>query len=659
MRVILIIFLILFLIVSSLFLTTFISKISPNDQDMLLAAEYGDNTSPDGITGDSNINNISDIKPDTISDLEGLGTPEREESMGSGSNDIGESDEEDGQDDVSNTLNSEESAGDDVETVDQDNTGEEDDPEEDTVKIYLDGDRDNGIYLGAATYGIGSSRAEELYGAKFKETGFRFEWKNTTLEIEPESTHFLYIYYYSKKSSWDYIRKEVNIPGQKSGNNDIKVFMDHPKLSYIDGWALDASVTDNTGISKIKIYLDGPMDFGRHLGDADYGIPRQGVADFFKNNNYLYSGYSLSLSELDLEEGTKHTIFIYAIDSSNPNIFNFEKRDIFLEGKKEEKSLIEATLDLGNFVENNTLNIEGYAIGGTIQEISQDSENENNDDDSSISSSSNTAGYSLKRIVFMSDQDGNFNIFSMNLDGSDRQRLTDHGGADQYPEVSPDNNKIAYTADINGVWQIMIMDWNGQNKRQITHNNFRSAYPTWSHDMKYIYFEASIDGDWEIYRINSDGTGQIRLTHNSRGHDWHPSAHPFDNKIIFESGMPGHDNIYIMNDDGSSVSRLFGNDDRRRVPAISNDSTMVTYTKYFGNNCEIHYANIQDQNEIRISYNNDADGHSTFSPDDKLIAYEQRSGGQENIIIYNIETGQSTNITNSSYYDLDPSFMYR
>jgi len=341
MRVILIIFLILFLIVSSLFLTTFISKISPNDQDMLLAAEYGDNTSTDIITGDSNINNISDIEPDTISDLEGLGTPEREESMGSGSNDNGESDEEDGRDDGSNTSNSEESADNNIEIIDQDNTVEEDDPGEDTVKIYLDGDRDNGIYLGAATYGIGSSRAEELYGTEFKETGFRFEWKNTTLEIEPGSTHFLYIYYYSKKSGWDYIRKEVNIPGQKTGNSDIKIFIDHPKeqeaineLAYMDGWALDAGTTDNTGISKIKIYLDGPMDFGRHLGDADYGIPRQGVADFFKNNNYLYSGYSLSLSALSLEEGTKHTIFIYAIDSSNPNIFNFEKRDIFLEGKR-------------------------------------------------------------------------------------------------------------------------------------------------------------------------------------------------------------------------------------------------------------------------------------------------------------------------------------
>lgn len=388
----------------------------------------------------------------------------------------------------------------------------------------------------------------------------------------------------------------------------------------------------------------------------DYSV--QVLRNFFNNDNYLNSGFALNNNTGDFVSGTKHTLFIYAISSDDPNLFNFEKRDIYFTGEKKEKSLIEATVDFENFIENNILYIKGYAISKTALEEALNSENYN-DDENSSDSSSNTSGYSMKRIVFQSDQDENNNIFSINLDGSDRQRLTDHNGSDQYPEVSPDGNKIAYTSAINGIWQIIVMDWDGQNKKQITHNNFRSAYPTWSHDMKYIYFEASIDGDWEIYRINSDGTGQIRLTHNSHGHDWHPAAHPFDNKVIFESGMTGHDNIYIMNDDGSSISRIFGNDDRRRVPAISNDSTMLTYTKYFGDNCEVHYANIQDQNEIRISYNNGADGHSTFSPDNKLITYEERSGGQGDIIIYTIKTDQKINITNSPYLDLDPSFMWR
>jgi TolB protein len=203
------------------------------------------------------------------------------------------------------------------------------------------------------------------------------------------------------------------------------------------------------------------------------------------------------------------------------------------------------------------------------------------------------------------------------------------------------------------------MDWNGQNKRQITNNNYRCAYPTWSHDMRYIFFEAYIDGDWELFRINSDGSGQKRLTYNSGGHDWHPSAHPFDTKVIFESGMPGHDDIYIMNYDGSAVSRIFARHERRRTPDLSSDSTKLVYTRYFGDNSEVYYADIRDQNEIRITTNGDWDGHPMFSPDGKLIVYEQRTGGKEDLIIYDIATGQKTNVTNTGHKDSDACFMYQ
>ena len=272
---------------------------------------------------------------------------------------------------------------------------------------------------------------------------------------------------------------------------------------------------------------------------------------------------------------------------------------------------------------------------------------------------STSGEYSMQKLVFKSNRDGNENIYSINLDGSDWQRLTDYNGADLYPEASPDGRKIAYTSDIKGVWQIVIMDWDGQNKRQITHNSFRSAYPSWSYDMKYIYFEAYIDGIWELFRINSNGTGQKRLTYNNEGHDWHPSGHPFDYKIIFESGLPGHDDIYIMNHDGSAISRIFKIHQRRRTPDLSNDSTKITYTRYFEKNSEVYYADIRNQNEIRVSRNSDWDGHPMFSPDGKLIVYEERTGKKEDLIIFNIETGEKTNITNSKYDNDDACFMYQ
>ncbi len=666
MRVILILFLILFVIISSLFLTTFFSQIAPSGQDLELTEEE--------LARDESISIIPDTKPDAVSEALGLENPSQDE-MGAINPDTIESEddqislneiqdiEEEQDDEEQNSVQQNETF------TDQSSTRNSEDPEQDTIKIYLDGDMENGIYLGAASYGISSSRALELYGSDLADTGFRFEWENTDLALEPGSTHFLYIYYYNTESGWDHIRKEINITGQKPGDTDIKIFIDEPveqkpleKLTRIKGWTLDATSLDNTGIGKVRMYLDGPMDFGQQLGDAAYGIPRSGVVEFFNNENYLYSGFDLNIKDLDLEPGSKHTLFVYAENSDNSNLYNFEKTDIYISGKKEEKAVIEATVSLRELVSDNKLIIEGYAIEiGRVEEflnqqIEEGTVNQAEDVNSQYSASS---GYSMQKLVFKSNRDGNENIYSINIDGSEWQRLTDYRGADLYPEASPDGEKIAYTSDIKGIWQIVIMDWNGQNKKQVTHNSFRSAYPSWSYDMEYIYFEAFIDGDWELYRINSDGTGQKRLTHNSGGHDWHPSGHPFDTKIIFESGMPGHDDIYIMNHDGSKVSRIFNTHERRRTPDLSSDSTKLTYTKYLGNNSEVYYADIRDQNEIRITYNGDWDGHPMFSPDGKLIVYEESSGGKDDLIIFNIRTGEKINITNTGHKDSDASFMYQ
>ncbi len=651
MRVILILFLILFVMISSLFLTTFFSQTAPSGQDIELLAEEP--------AEDEAVAIISDIKPDTVSEAHSLENSPQD-TPGSDGSDTAEDEDVQADDQEVQETEEEQSPPQDIEDLEQD-----------TIKIYLDGDMENGTYLGAASYGIDSSRAAELYGPDLANTGFRFEWDSTDHGLEPGSTHFLYIYYYNTESGWDHIREEINITGRKSGDTGIKIFIDEPveqkvveSLTGTRGWALSTASSDNTGIGKVRVYLDGPMDFGRHLGDADYGIPRSGVVEFFNNENYLYSGFDLSIEDPGLEPGSKHTLFIYADSLDNPNSYNFEKADIYISGEKEKKAVIEAVVSLQDLDSDNKLYIEGYAIEtGRVEKFLQQQKEESSaqaaESPPEDSQSSASGGYSMKKVVFKSNRDGNDNIYSINLDGSDWQRLTDHNGGDLYPEVSPDGKKIAYTSDINGVWQIMIMDWNGQNKRQITHNGFRSAYPSWSHNMKYIYFEAYLDGDWELYRIKSDGTYQKRLTHNSGGHDWHPSGHPFDSKIIFESGMPGHDDIYIMNHDGSAASRIFDNHVRRRTPDLSNDSTKITYTRYFGDNSEVYYADIRDQNEIRITHNGDWDGHPMFSPDDKLIVYEEKSGGKYDIIIFDIETGRKTNITNTGYNNIDACFMYQ
>src|SRR4249919_2472787 len=67
------------------------------------------------------------------------------------------------------------------------------------------------------------------------------------------------------------------------------------------------------------------------------------------------------------------------------------------------------------------------------------------------------------KIVFVSDRDGNAEIYSCNADGSNISRLTNNAGIDDQPAWSPDRSHIAFVSDRTGHSEIYIMNADGSN----------------------------------------------------------------------------------------------------------------------------------------------------------------------------------------------------
>jgi TolB protein len=69
------------------------------------------------------------------------------------------------------------------------------------------------------------------------------------------------------------------------------------------------------------------------------------------------------------------------------------------------------------------------------------------------------------RIAFMSNRDGNWEIYVMNIDGSDVERLTDNAAHDGLPVWSPDGRTLAFVSDQGGAWAVWAMGPDGSNRR--------------------------------------------------------------------------------------------------------------------------------------------------------------------------------------------------
>lgn len=96
---------------------------------------------------------------------------------------------------------------------------------------------------------------------------------------------------------------------------------------WMEGWAADLSSIDGTGVVRIDVYLDG---FDIFLGEANYGITRADVADYYGNENIVNSGWQIivDLTQFEISElSGGHDIDIYAIndDGSVVSISRGEK----------------------------------------------------------------------------------------------------------------------------------------------------------------------------------------------------------------------------------------------------------------------------------------------------------------------------------------------
>ena len=235
-----------------------------------------------------------------------------------------------------------------------------------------------------------------------------------------------------------------------------------------------------------------------------------------------------------------------------------------------------------------------------------------------------------RHIAFMSNRDGNGEIYVMDSDGSNPRRLTMDGGWS--PSWSPDGRHIAFMSVRNNKAAIYAMDSDGSNPRRLTMDGGWS--PSWSPDGRHIAFVSERDGNGEIYVMDSDGSNPRRLT-KYPARDYGPSWSPDGQHIAFVSERDGNGEIYVMDSDGSNPRRLtiYGG----WSPSWSPDGRHIAFVSNRDGNGEIYVMDSDGSNPRRLTIYG---GWSpSWSPDGRRIAFvSERDGNEE---IYVMEFGES------------------
>lgn len=113
-------------------------------------------------------------------------------------------------------------------------------------------------------------------------------------------------------------------------------------------------------------------------------------------------------------------------------------------------------------------------------------------------------------------------LFTTNANGSGNLiPLANSPQDDDRPRFSPNGLKVAFMSNRDGNYEIYVCDVNGSNPLRLTTNSVVDGWPVWSPDGTKIIFSSRRDSStYELYSMNADGSNVTRLTHDNNVNDF-------------------------------------------------------------------------------------------------------------------------------------------
>ncbi len=256
------------------------------------------------------------------------------------------------------------------------------------------------------------------------------------------------------------------------------------------------------------------------------------------------------------------------------------------------------------------------------------------------------------KISFTSLRDGNYEVYTMNADGSSQINLTNNSAEDWSASWSPDGAKLAFWSKRDVTPSIYTMNIDGSGVVRLTSSG--DFNPVWSPDGSKIAFLSSRhDANGDIYVMNADGSSVTRLT-SSSAPDNLPRWSPDGTRIAFWSERDGNREIYLMNVDGSNQTNLTNNPATDGSFSWSPDGSKIAYASNQDGNFEIYTINADGTNKVRVTNNSGADNQPEWSPDGTKIAFDTDRDGNHEVYLMNADGANQARLTNSSGPDYQP-----
>ena len=180
-------------------------------------------------------------------------------------------------------------------------------------------------------------------------------------------------------------------------------------------------------------------------------------------------------------------------------------------------------------------------------------------------------------------------VYVLPLGGGTPRRVTKNSPS-YWHGWSPDGKTLAFVGQRNGDFDIYSIPVEGGEETRLTTAKGLDDGPEYSPDGQYIYFNSERSGHMQIWRMRADGSEQEQVF-SDQNNNWFPHISPDGKYMVFltyDKSVSGHPEnkdvalrlMTLADKKIKTIAQLFGGQGTINVPSWSPDSKSVAFVSY-------------------------------------------------------------------------------